>query len=244
VILRPFFRYHGGKWRAVHAGLYPHPLHDTIIEPFAGSAGYSLHYADHRVILVERYHVVAEIWRWLIGAAPADVMAVPLVDDVDDLPAETPEGARYLVGFAMNAAVTSPRRRISRSALALRAAGRKLYGWSEALRERVAAQVEHIKHWILIEDDYTQAPDITATHYIDSPYQYAGGGLHPRPRRDRLPCSRDVVPRAPRSADRVRGADGDLAAVPLDRRGEVRAPLADGPRGGVAVIAPLPRGTR
>jgi hypothetical protein len=176
VILRPFFRYHGGKWRAVHAGLYPHPLHDTIIEPFAGSAGYSLHYADHRVILVERYHVVAEIWRWLIGAAPADVMAVPLVDDVDDLPAETPEGARYLVGFAMNAAVTSPRRRISRSALALRAAGRKLYGWSEALRERVAAQVEHIKHWILIEDDYTQAPDITATHYIDSPYQYAGGG--------------------------------------------------------------------
>jgi hypothetical protein len=176
VILRPFFRYHGGKWRAVHAGRYPHPLHDTIIEPFAGAAGYSLHYADHRVILVERYHVVAEMWRWLIGASPADVMAVPLVDDVADLPAETPAGARCLVGFAMNAAVASPRRRISKAARALRAAGRKFYGWTADLRERVASQVGHIKHWILIEGDYTEAPDVAAAWFIDAPYQFAGGG--------------------------------------------------------------------
>jgi hypothetical protein len=33
-MLRPFWRYYGGKWRA--APRYPAPRYDTIIEPFAG----------------------------------------------------------------------------------------------------------------------------------------------------------------------------------------------------------------
>lgn len=32
--LKPFWRYYGGKWRA--APSYPAPLHNTIVEPFAG----------------------------------------------------------------------------------------------------------------------------------------------------------------------------------------------------------------
>jgi hypothetical protein len=38
--LRPFFSYYGAKW-----GLgrhYSAPAHWTVVEPFAGSAGYSL----------------------------------------------------------------------------------------------------------------------------------------------------------------------------------------------------------
>jgi hypothetical protein len=48
------FRYFGGK-KAL-ARHYPAPLHNRIIEPFAGSAGYSLWHAtaDTEVILVER----------------------------------------------------------------------------------------------------------------------------------------------------------------------------------------------
>jgi len=42
--LRPFWRYYGGKWRA--APSYPSPRCETIIEPFAGAAGYSLRYPD------------------------------------------------------------------------------------------------------------------------------------------------------------------------------------------------------
>ena len=49
--LRPFWAYYGGKWRA--APRYPRPMHDTIIEPFAGAAGYSLRYPDRNVVLVE-----------------------------------------------------------------------------------------------------------------------------------------------------------------------------------------------
>jgi hypothetical protein len=105
--LKPFWRYYGGKWRA--APSYPTPVHSTIIEPFAGAAGYALHYPERDVVLVDCYRVVTEIWRWLIGATPDEVRALPLADSVDDLPAWSPLGARYLIGFAMNAATSSPR---------------------------------------------------------------------------------------------------------------------------------------
>jgi hypothetical protein len=80
-ILRPFWRYFGGKWRATPS--YPAPVHDTIVEPFAGAAGYALHYPERDVILVDCYPVVAEIWRWLIAVTPDEVHAIPLVDSVD-----------------------------------------------------------------------------------------------------------------------------------------------------------------
>jgi len=47
--LRPFWRYYGGKFRA--APRYPTPTHKTIVEPFAGAAGYSLRVDDLRVHL-------------------------------------------------------------------------------------------------------------------------------------------------------------------------------------------------
>lgn len=173
-VLAPFIRYYGGKWRSVHAGRYPQPLHSTIVEPFAGAAGYACHYPHLNVLLVERYPVLAEMWRWLIAATPDDVRRIPLVDSVDDLPRWTDYGARTLVGFSMNAATSSPRRTLSTAARKLRENGRQLYGWTEALRERVASQVSRIKHWQIIEGDYTAAPNVEATWFIDPPYVMAG----------------------------------------------------------------------
>lgn len=171
--LKPFWRYYGGKWRA--APSYPAPLHDTIVEPFAGAAGYSLHYPERKVVLVDCYPVVAGIWRWLIGATPEEVRSIPLADSVDDLPAWVPTGARDLIGFSMNTATTSPRRSLSAGCRRLRTLGRKFYGWTDALRERVAEQVPRIKHWEIIEGDYTLAPDIEATWFVDAMYQGEAG---------------------------------------------------------------------
>jgi hypothetical protein len=39
-VLRPLFGLYGAKWRL--AGRLPSPEHDDVVEPFAGSAGYSL----------------------------------------------------------------------------------------------------------------------------------------------------------------------------------------------------------
>jgi|SRR5882757_6285695 len=167
--LRPFWRYYGAKWRI--APRYPKPRHDTIIEPFAGAAGYSLRYPERQVILVEKYHVIAEIWRWLIGADPAEIRAIPEVDAVADLPEWVPQGARWLVGFTMGQARMRPALNTSAGLFKRRRTGtRWVEGWTAATRERVADQVTKIRHWRVIEGDYTTAPGVSATWFVDGPY--------------------------------------------------------------------------
>ena len=174
--LKPFWRYYGGKWRA--APRYPAPRYGRIVEPFAGAAGYAMRYPDLEVTLVEKYPVVAEMWRWLIATSPTEVLRIPEVEDVRDLPDWVPLGARYLVGFSMNAATVSPCRVLSSGRKKLRAAGRVFEGWSLALRERVASQVGRIRHWRVIEGDYTEAPDVAATWFIDPPYSNRAGSYY------------------------------------------------------------------
>ncbi len=163
--LRPFIRYYGGKWRA--APRYPAPRFDTIIEPFAGAAGYSLRHHTRKVILVDKYPVIAEIWRYLINVSPAEILRIPCVDAVADLPAWVPQEARR------------SRRRVTRS---LQGPARSSggghggsYGWGVSMRDRVASQVSAIRHWQVIEGDYSAAPRIPATYFGDSPYEGRAG---------------------------------------------------------------------
>jgi hypothetical protein len=77
----PFSYFGGKKALAKH---YPPPAEHTIIEPFAGSAGYALHWAtpQHRVILIEKDPAVYALWRRLQSPdAVEDLMSV-------DCPAE------------------------------------------------------------------------------------------------------------------------------------------------------------
>ena len=170
--LRPFWRYYGGKWKA--APRYPAPLHDTIVEPFAGAAGYSLRHYNKRVVLVEKFEVVAQLWKWLVAVDEAEVLRIPEVDHVDELPGwVSPEG-RALVGFAMNAATTAPCKQLSAGRRRLREMGRPYEGWSSAFRDRLAGQLRHIRHWVVVHGDYSQAPRVEATWFVDPPYQQRG----------------------------------------------------------------------
>lgn len=171
-MLRPFWRYYGGKWRA--APRYPVPKYGTIIEPFAGAAGYSLRYADRKVILVEKYAVLAEVWRWLISASEIEVLAIHTVDSIDELPSWVPQGARWLVGLCLGAGQATPRRTLSAGLRRFREQGKGAYGWSAAHRHRVASQVGAIRHWQVIEGDYSSAPTTKATWFVDSPYEVSG----------------------------------------------------------------------
>jgi len=97
----PFFTFYGGKWRA--APHYDGPIYDTIVEPFAGAAGYSVRYFDRKVILVEKDPVVASVWRFLIRSSASDIRNLPLIDmdqSVEDL--RVCEEAKRLIGFWLN----------------------------------------------------------------------------------------------------------------------------------------------
>ena len=162
--LRPFFSFYGSKWRT--ARRYPAPKFDTIIEPFAGSAGYAGNYADRRVVLVDADETIAGLWAYLIRASAAEIRALPAsVETTDDVHAC--QEARWLVGFWLNKGAERPRR--TPSAWMRRDARPGIY-WGAEVRDRIAEQVEHVRHWRVQHGDYTGAPDVTATWFVDPTY--------------------------------------------------------------------------
>jgi len=163
-----FFSYFGAKF--MRGKYYPTPTHDTIVEPFAGAAGYAVRHHDRRVILVDRSPYTCGVWRFLIASSRADILALPLMepgDDVHDL--AVCQEAKWLIGFWINQGSSVPKRTMGG-----RASNRKFGTWGEAPRARLADQVALIKHWQITEGDYTAAPDIEATWFIDPPYQVQG----------------------------------------------------------------------
>jgi len=43
-------------------------------------------------------------------------------------------------------------------------------GWCCRTCNRIASQLHAIRHWTLIEGDYTEAPGVPATWFVDPPY--------------------------------------------------------------------------
>lgn len=170
--LRPFFSYYGGKWRDA-VRLYPRPEHATIIEPFAGSAGYSLRYPDKAVILYEIDPVIIAVWRFLIAAKVSEILAIPdmpLDGTCDDL--KVCQEAKWLVGFWLNRGTSSPRKSPSKW---MRDRIRPGSFWGERVRNTIASQVDSIRHWKVHNSGYVECPDdVRATWFIDPPYREAG----------------------------------------------------------------------
>lgn len=167
--LKPFFSYFGSKYRL--APKYPQPEYDTIIEPFAGSAGYSLRYPERDVILVDSDPVIVAIWRWLISATEDDVLSLPRLKPDDTLADyDLPQAAKWLMGFWVAGARPVPGLKVSRFGATNGNGYDRLAMWPE----RVASQLRYIRHWQVIEDSYANAPDREATWFVDPPYQVAG----------------------------------------------------------------------
>lgn len=169
--LRPFFSYYGAKWR-VSAHLPP-PTHEVVVEPFAGSAGYSTRHHHLAVHLVERDEVIADLWDYLIHVKAAEVERLPItLTHIDDLPPRLPSGAVSLIGFWLNHGAAAPCRKPSAW---MRAGGHASSFWGEEIRHRIATQVDHIRHWSILCGDYTEAPDVEATWHVDPPYSTPAG---------------------------------------------------------------------
>ena len=151
------FYYYGRKKQIVRH--YPLPNFDTIVEPFAGAAPYSMHHNSpaRRVILIEKDPKVADIWKWLIQrATPEEIHALPLLK-----PGERSTEFLHIIHAATKMAFAFKRIKVT-PVLAR--------NW-EITRRVFARDVSKIKHWEIICGDYTDAPDIKATWFIDPPYQ-------------------------------------------------------------------------
>lgn len=172
--LRPFFLYFGGKWRS--AKHYPTPTHDLIIEPFAGAAGYSTVHHTKQVVLVEKNPQIAALWRWLITTPAEEIRALPLIEPmqrIDEL--GVCAEAATLIGMALNPGGSSPKASRGKDWPGAKYdTQHRMNSWTSAFRDRVASQVEHIRHWQVFEGSYAQVPNIPATWFVDPPYQSQG----------------------------------------------------------------------
>lgn len=167
--LRPFFPFFGSKWRTV--SLYPSPQHQTIVEPFAGSASYSVVHHDRNVILYDADPCIIGTWDYLIKVSPSDILRLPNIgvhDHLDYLPRLCQE-ERWLIGWWLNKATAHPCSTSSKWALEY-----PKQFWGPEIRKRIASQVDCIRHWRVFNDDYSQCPPIEATWFIDPPYSEAG----------------------------------------------------------------------
>lgn len=142
---------------------YPAPNFDTIIEPFAGAAAYSLFQNNwkKRIILLEKDPKVAEIWKWLIHSAT--------VEEIKKLPdlkvGEKSSEFLHIIHAATKMAFHF--KTIKVTPVLER-------NW-EISRRVFAENLYKVKHWEIICDDYTAAPDVEATWFIDPPYKDSPG---------------------------------------------------------------------
>lgn len=163
-----FFPYFGAKF--MRAPKYPQPLFGHIVEPFAGAAGYSIRHHQSDVTLIDKSPYVAGVWNFLIRSSHDDIMNLPLMEagqDVNDL--HVCQEAKWLLGFWINQGSSVPKRTMGG-----RASNSRFGTWGVSPRERLAQQVGLIDHWRIIEGDFSDAPDVQATWFIDPPYQDQG----------------------------------------------------------------------
>ena len=183
--LRPFWHYYGSKWAL--SRYYPDPLHDTIIEPFAGSAGYAMRHHTCRAILIDKNPDITDLWRFLIRASSEEVRSIPIIPVGSDVrEANLPREWELLVSW--NISIAAGHRQYIRTKWG-ETNGSPTASWTEEKRERVAIQVEKIRHWEVIEGSYEDAPDIEATWFVDPPY-VQGGHRYPHHDIDREDLAR------------------------------------------------------
>jgi site-specific DNA-adenine methylase len=169
VTLKPFFCYYGGKWRA--APRYPKPQYDTIIEPFAGAAGYSVRHHERNVILYEIDPKIFGIWDYLLNVSETEIRSLPVnIQHVDDL--DVPQEAKWLIGFWINKGSATPKKQPSTW---MKSPNHESEFWGKTIRERIASQLFSIRHWKVFNKSYTSARNRKATWFIDPPYNNSAG---------------------------------------------------------------------
>ena len=150
------FSYYGSKSKVIEH--YPAPSYKKIIEPFAGSARYSLKYHDKDVLIMEKFDKVYKIWKYLQNASKEQILRLP--NDITDLRAmDLLDEEKYLIGYCIGRGSARPRNKCG-----------KFNNWIQD-KIRIADSVEKIKHWDIRFGDYREIENEEATWFVDAPYK-------------------------------------------------------------------------
>lgn len=176
--LAPFFAYYGGKYRI--APKYPTPLQDRIIEPFAGSAGFSLRYPDKQINLYDIDPKICGVWDYLINVSEREVASLPEIPSdktVDDF--GLPQEAKWLIGFSLGASPTQPRKRPSKWARSgINPTQSNASFWGKKRRNRIVSQLQYIRHWTIENKSYAEIDNCDAYWFVDPPYNNKAGSCY------------------------------------------------------------------
>jgi site-specific DNA-adenine methylase len=162
------FSYYGRKTKVVK--YYPSPRYDTIIEPFAGSATYSLYGENWKknIILFELYDKVYRVWKYLQQATSKDILSLPDIEhghSTKEHESLTEEEV-WLIGFCVARGSAQPQYQSG------------MYNSWNSNKKCIAQDLHKIKHWDIRNEDYRQSPGIEATWFVDPPYMWGGGTLY------------------------------------------------------------------
>ena len=160
--------YYGSKTNVVK--LYPPPRYDNIIEPFAGSARYSLLHFERNVTLIDKYAPLIEMWRWLRDCSPGDILKLPRMKAGEKLSDYkwSCEQERFFMGYIIGYSSVSPRNTVS-TRLVIRP-NHINFGLG-----RVAGNLYKIRHWSMVHGDYRDHAVMgNCTWFVDAPYIRGG----------------------------------------------------------------------
>ena len=157
--MAPMFPYFGAKHGL--ASTYPRPRYDTIVEPFAGAAGYSTHWANgHTVIVNDIDQGVLSSWQMLQTLTVEEIRDYLTVEAAKDrtfepmIAATGGSSAWAMTRTGTDRAVTPRMRKDVPGTIA-----------------RIERALAKPTVWQLREGSYLDLPDIEATWFIDPPYQ-------------------------------------------------------------------------
>ena len=122
------FYYYGRKEKVFK--YYPKPKYNTIIEPFAGSAVYSLKNFEKNIIILDKDERIINIWKYLKEASSADILSLPLLTIGQSLNDTQFDSLSFvqkdLISFFTNPSSAQPKRSVG-----------KFHIWHEKNRKRL-----------------------------------------------------------------------------------------------------------
>lgn len=158
----PLFKWFGSKW--LSSRKYPTPEEDSIFEPFAGSASFSLRHWKKKICIYEENKHLQDLWKWLINEATNT--------SIMEIPCNLPTGFNIKsldISYGQMLLLKNWQRTNNYgNCWTISPWGNKPGQWTLNTKNRVARDVEFVKDWKFEKPSYTEG----GFYFIDPPYQY------------------------------------------------------------------------